>query len=141
VLVQGVSRDPLALGFFGYAYYAENKDKLKAVAIDDNDPKDTEGPVAPSPETVANGTYQPLSRPVFIYVALEAATRPEVQELVQFYLDRGRQLAEEVGYVALPQRAYELARQRFVDRATGSVFGGEGSRVGVTIQEMLEKER
>lgn len=135
-LVQGVATDPNALGFFGYAYYAENKDRLGLVAIDDGDAKNGAGPVAPNPETVADGTYQPLSRPIFIYVSVPALGRPEVVKLVEFYLGEGSVLAGEVGYVELPARAKQLARERFAARETGSVFAG-GSRVGVTVEQLL----
>ncbi|HEY8394559.1 MAG TPA: PstS family phosphate ABC transporter substrate-binding protein [Thermaerobacter sp.] len=96
-LVTGVANDKYALGYFGYAYYAENKDKLKAVPIDGGN-----GPVAPSDETIAAGTYKPLSRPIFIYVNNEAyKTRPEVKAFVDFYLDIARDMAPEVGFVAV----------------------------------------
>jgi phosphate transport system substrate-binding protein len=135
-LVQGVAGDELALGFFGFAYYIENKDRLDLVAIDDGDPKNGEGAIQPSPETVSNGTYQPLSRPIFIYVSVPALERPEVKKFIDFYLDEGMKLAAEVGYVQLPPKAIELAQKRFADRKTGTVFSG-GSRVGVTVEELL----
>jgi len=117
VLVQGVAGDLDALGFFGFAYYAENKDKLKLVAVDGG-----AGPIAPSEVTINNGTYAPLSRPIFIYVGLEAAKRPEVEAFVSFYIEHAGALAKDVGYVALPAQAYELARTRLQKRVTGSVF-------------------
>jgi phosphate transport system substrate-binding protein len=135
VLVQGISTDPSGLGFFGYAYYIENKDKLKLVPIDDGKDENGKGAIAPSPETVANGTYQPLSRPIFIYVSSKAMARPEVKAFVEFYLTDGISLVNEVGYIALPAKAYELARKRFTDGKTGSVF--HGSKVGVTVEELL----
>jgi phosphate transport system substrate-binding protein len=138
VLVQGVSTDPAALGFFGYAYYVENADKLKLVPIDDADASNGQGAISPSPETVANGTYQPLSRPVFIYVSKKAADeRPEVARLIEFYLTEGRALVEEVGYIPLPGPAYELVMQRFQKRQTGSLFQ-DGSKIGVTIEQLLQ---
>lgn len=136
VLVQGVSTDKNALGFFGFAYYTENQDKLKIVPIDDGDDGNGEGAIAPSLETVGNGTYQPLSRPIFVYVSAEHAERPEIAKFVQFYLDEGRALVEEVGYIPLPDEAYKLAVQRFEKRVKGSLFEG-GSKVGVTIEDML----
>ncbi len=141
VLVQGVANDKYALGYFGLAYYLENQDILRAVPIDDGNPDNGDGPVPPSPETVLNGTYQPLSRPVFIYVNAQAAERPEVQAFVRFYLDpqNAAALVSEVGYVPLSENAYALALQRFEKRITGSVFGG-GSQVGVSIEELLGKE-
>lgn len=136
VLVQGISTDPVALGFFGYAYYQENADKLKLIPIEDGDASNGEGPIAPDLETVAKGSYQPLSRPIFIYVSKKSAARPEVDTFVQFYLDEGRSLVKEVGYIPLPDKAYELAKKRFSERTTGSLFEG-GSKVGVTIEELL----
>lgn len=141
VLVQGIATDPLALGFFGYAYVAENSGKLKTVAIDDGDATNGTAPVAPSPETIKTGTYQPLSRPIFIYVSKKEAERAEVQAFVKSYLGtEGQGLVAEVGYVALPAKAYELAQARFDKRTTGSVFGGHGSKVGVSVEELLSKE-
>jgi phosphate transport system substrate-binding protein len=134
VLVQGVKGDEGALGYFGYAYYEENKDKLKLVAIDPGT-----GPVLPSEETIRNGTYQPLSRPLFIYVRKDAAERPEVQAFVKFYLTKAKDLVRSVGYIPLPERGYELALQRFEKRITGSVFAG-GSQVGIKIEDLLSKE-
>jgi phosphate transport system substrate-binding protein len=143
VLVQGIASDPLALGFFGLAYYEENQDKLKLVAIDDGNPDNGEGPILPSQETVQNGTYQPLSRPLFIYVSKAAAERPEVQAFVRFYLDpaNARTLVREVGYIPLPDQVYQLAFERFEQRTLGSIFAGAGSQVGVTLEELLQKEQ
>jgi phosphate transport system substrate-binding protein len=141
VLVQGVATDPGALGFFGYAYFEENRSRLKAVPIDDGDPANGAGPIAPSPETVADGTYQPLARPVFIYVSTRAANeRTAVAEFVTFYLEQAPSLVREVGYIPLPPRAYELVRERFSKRIPGSAFGGGGSKVGVTVEQLLGAE-
>lgn len=137
VLVQGVSTDRLALGFFGYAYYAENKGRLKLVPIDDLNDDNGSGPVKPSPETVAGGTYQPLSRPVFIYVNKSEAQQEGVQAFVEFYIENASELSAEVGYISLPQRAYDLVSKRFSQGVTGSVFGGSGSKVGVSVEELL----
>ncbi len=137
VLVQGVSQDKYALGYFGLAYYLENQDLLKAVPIKVGDKE----PVPPTPENVENGTYQPLSRPLFIYVSLKSAERDEVVKFVEFYLQNAADLVQEVGYVPLPKRAYELALERFNKRITGSIFGGHGATVGVSIEEILEKEK
>ncbi|MBN1945147.1 MAG: PstS family phosphate ABC transporter substrate-binding protein [Bradymonadales bacterium] len=140
VLVQGVATDPLAAGFFGYAYFAENTSRLKLVAIDDGDDGNGRGPVTPSLQTIADGTYQPLSRPIFLYVNRSEADRPEVGEFVRFYLEEGRALVREVGYIPLPERAYELVLRRFETRTTGSIFGGGGSAIGVTVEEILSRE-
>ncbi|RME12664.1 MAG: PstS family phosphate ABC transporter substrate-binding protein, partial [Ardenticatenia bacterium] len=134
VLVQGVANDKYALGYFGFAYYVENQGKVKAVAIDGGN-----GCVEPTVETINNGTYQPLSRPIFIYVSTKALERPEVEAFVNFYLDNGATLAEEVGYVGLPEKAYELAKERVAQSITGSVFSG-GSQVGVSIEDLLAIE-
>lgn len=143
VLVQGIANDPLALGFFGLAYYEENADKLKLVAVDDEDPSNGDGPILPNEETVNNGTYQPLARPIFIYVNKEAAERPEVQGFLDFYLnvDNATELVREVGYVPLPASIIELAQQRFENRVPGSIYGGEGSQVGVTLEDLLKAEQ
>lgn len=135
VLVQGVSSDPLALGFFGFAYYDENRDKLKAVAIKAG--PDAEA-VEPSVETIADGTYRPLSRPLFIYVRKDAAENKPVQNFVQFYLNDGTPLVTEVGYVAMPDEAYALVEERFEARTTGSVFNAEEARVGAKVIDVLQ---
>ncbi|MEK6683458.1 MAG: PstS family phosphate ABC transporter substrate-binding protein [Nitrospirota bacterium] len=140
VLVQGIATDPLALGFFGMAYFEHNKDKLQLVGIDDEKAENGNGPVLATYENVVNGTYQPLARPIFIYVSTKAAARPEVREFVKFYLNAGRPLVKEVGYVALPDKVYDLVLQRFDKQVLGSVFGGKGSKVGVTLESLLTAE-
>ena len=127
VIVQGVSGDEFALGYFGYAYYEENKDKLKLVAIDDGDDTNGKGPILPSPETVENGTYRPLSRPIFIYPKVKSLDRPEVKSFVDFYLNEGVPLVREVGYIPLTDQEYELVRARFTARKTGSMYQGTDS--------------
>ena len=109
------------------------------MAIDDGDPSNGNGPILPTTETVANGTYQPLARPIFIYVSTKAADRPEMQEFVRFYLQNAGKLAAEVGYISLPDGVYQLALRRFESKTTGSVFGG-GSKVGVTLASLLSAE-
>ena len=141
VLVQGIATDPLALGYFGLAYFEENKDKLKLVAIDDENPNNGEGCILPDSETVQKGTYQPLARPLFIYVKKASAERPEVQEFIKFYVEKGAELSAEVGYIALPARVYELGLARFNNRTLGSVFGGAGPQAGVTLEDLLAKEQ
>lgn len=141
VLVQGIATDPLALGFFGLAYYEENQDKLKLVAVDDGDPTDGDGCITPNQDTVSGGTYQPLARPIFIYVRKSSVDRPEVQEFVRFYLnpENARTLVREVGYIPLPENIYELALERFEKGITGSIFEGAGSQVGVTLEDLLKQ--
>jgi phosphate transport system substrate-binding protein len=133
VLVQGVANDENALGYFGLAYYEANTDRLKAVPIDGGN-----GPVLPSRENVENGTYSPLSRPMFIYVNAEAAQRPEVQQFVQFHL-QNPDLVTEVGYVPLPAEAYTLAQQKFDEGQTGTVFANQNT-IGVQIEDLLRLE-
>ena len=134
VLVQGVSRDKNGLAFFGFAYYVENKKKLKAVAIDAGN-----GGVLPSYETVANGTYQPLSRPIFIYVSVKAAKRPEVRDLIDFYMTKGPALVEEVKYFPLPKAVYSLNLENLDKKKVGTVFGGE-SKMGMKIEDVMKLE-
>lgn len=119
-LVQGVSKDEGALGYFGYAYYEENAAKLKDVAIDSG-----KGAIKPTAETIKNGTYAPLSRPLFIYVSTKALARPEVKEFVNFYLANAKTKMADVGYVALPDVVYSAVQKRLTDMKTGSVYGGE----------------
>jgi len=128
----------LALGFFGFSYFAENRDRLKTLAVDDGKPENGEVPVAATLESIRTGTYQPLSRPVFVYASKRSLERPEVKRFLDFYLSHGRQLAQEVGFVALPERAYELIRGRIDARHTGSLFVGS-PHVGVSMETLLEK--
>lgn len=134
VLVQGVSRDKNALGYFGYAYYAENKGKLKAVPIDSG-----RGPVLPSAQTVQNGTYSRLSRPLFIYVSAKSANKPEVKQFVEFYMSNAGRFAREVKYVALPNQAYTIGMNHFKNKKIGTVFAGDAP-VGLRIEELLRRE-
>ncbi len=135
VLVTGVSRDVNALGYFGYAYYIENKDMLKAVPI----VNDRGQAVEPSIETVLNGSYTPLARPIFIYVNAKSLAKPEVKEFVDYYMTNGAALAKEVKYVPLPDSAYTAALRNVQKGKKGSVFGGV-AEVGVTIDELLKRE-
>lgn len=136
VLVQGVSRDKSAIGYFGYAYYAENTDKLRAVPIVE---KEGRPAVMPSIENVKNGSYQPLARPIFIYVNAKSADRPEIREFIEFFLKQAPKLVREVKYVPLPDSAYRLAMENFNKRKTGTGFGGE-AEVGVSVEELLKRE-
>ena len=139
VIVQGVGGDENALGYFGYAYYEQNQGKLKLVAIDDGDDNNGKGPIAPSPETVKNGTYRPLSRPIFIYPKLKALDRPEVKNFVDFYLTKGVPLIREVGYVPLSDAEYGKVRDRFAARKTGSMFEGTDSHSQITLEQRLSR--
>jgi phosphate transport system substrate-binding protein len=139
VLVQGIAGDKNALGFFGLSYFENNKDKLKLVAVDDEIKENGEGGVIPTAEAVQNGTYQPLSRPLFIYVSKKSADKPEVKAFVEFYLSNAGALAKEVGYVSLPDNVYELVKKRFAAGTTGSAFAGK-SDVGIKMQDVLATE-
>ncbi|MBI5901757.1 MAG: PstS family phosphate ABC transporter substrate-binding protein [Rhodocyclales bacterium] len=134
VLVQGVSRDNNALGFFGFAYYEENKGKLKAVPI--VNPKGKA--VTPSIEAVMAGEYEPLARPIFIYVNARSIDKPEVREFVEFYLKQGGKLAKEVKYVPLADADYKHAMENFSKKKTGTAFGGE-AEVGVKVSDLLKR--
>lgn len=140
LLVQGVAGDEGGLGYFGLAYYEQNKDRLKLVPIEDENPNNGAGPISPSAETVHNGTYQPLARPLFIYVNKKALERENVKKFVQFYLENAASLAPRVGYIALPQNVMDLVKERLEKGITGSVFGGKGSQVGVKIEDLLKAE-
>lgn len=130
VLVQGIAGDEFALGYFGFAYYVENIDILKDVPIDAGD-----GPVAPSDDTIINGSYTPLSRPVFIYINVKSADKQEVDAFVNFYLKNVSVLAPQVGSTALPANIYELIQKRYDDRIPGSAF--EGGKKG-TLEELYK---
>jgi phosphate transport system substrate-binding protein len=136
VLVQGVARDRGAIGYFGFAYYIENANKLRAVPIVE---KDGKAAVLPSMETVLKGTYQPLARPIFIYVSVKSLAKPEIKEFVQYYMTHGAKLAREVKYVPLPEIAYKTNNDHLAKLKKGTVFGGE-AEVGVTIEELLRRE-
>jgi len=136
VLVQGVSRDVNAIGYFGYAYYAENKAKLKALPI--VNPK-TGKAVEPSGANVENGTYAPLSRPIFIYVKAKSLDKPEVKEFVEFYMKNGAALTKEVKYVPLPASAYTGNVEHMKKKKLGTVFGGH-NEIGITIDEVMKRE-
>jgi phosphate transport system substrate-binding protein len=141
VLVQGVAGDENALGFIPFAYFGENQGKLKLVPVDDKKGDNGNGPIAPSLDTIRTGAYQPLSRPLFIYVSDKALARPEIQKFVEYYLTEGPKLAEEVGYVELGDEVYQLVRQHFTNRKMGSAFAENAAQVGMTIEQLLSKER
>lgn len=130
VLVQGVSRDRNALGYFGFAYYEANKSRLKAVAING---------VLPSRQSVENGSYRPLSRPIFIYINAKSAQRNEVRDFISFYMTNAPRLVAAVRYVPLPTQVYTIATSHFQNRKLGTVFAGDAP-VGLTIQQLLQRE-
>lgn len=134
VLVQGVESNKNAIGYFGLAYYAPHKDKLSAVNVDGG-----KGPIGPSAQTVIDGTYNPLSRPLFIYVKEASIAKPEVREFVEFLLSKGEGLVKEVGYVPLPSDAYPKIASKFSTKKLGTVFGGT-PEVGVKINDLIARE-
>ncbi|MFZ4686829.1 MAG: substrate-binding domain-containing protein, partial [Hyphomonadaceae bacterium] len=134
VLVRGVVGDENAIGFFGCAYYFENKAKLRAVPIDGG-----KGPVVPTVESIEDGTYAPFSRPLFIYVSKTSAARPEVQAFVDFYLKEVGALAGEVGYVKLPDAVYTKVRANWKSGRTGSQFiDAKGDHVTGSLAEFYK---
>lgn len=137
ITINGVAGDVNALGFLGLAYLEENRDKVKAVAI-----KQADGScVEPTVETAGDGSYQPLSRPLFMYVNKAALDRPEVQAYADFMMDptHGTNLVAEVGYVPLPANAFDLGKAKVAARKTGTFFEG-GSKIGVSIEDLLASE-
>jgi phosphate transport system substrate-binding protein len=135
VIVQGIAGDPSALGFFGYAYYEQNQDRLKLLEVDGG-----QGCVAPSPQTISSGSYQPLSRPLFVYIRKASLEKPEVKAFVDFAITNAVGLVAEAGYVPLPDEIYDLARARVAKGTTGSIYAKGGSQVGTKLQDLLEAE-
>jgi phosphate transport system substrate-binding protein len=134
-LVQGAAGSKGGLAYFGYAYYEQNKDKLKLVEIDGGN-----GCVAPNPTTIADGTYAPLSRPEFIYVKKDALTRPEVKAFMEFQTDpANKKLITEVGYIPLPDDVYAASKDRLSQGVVGSVFKGKKA-IGVKLADLLKVE-
>ncbi len=136
VLVQGVSQDVNAIGYFGYAYYAENQSRLKAVPIVEKAGKPA---VGPSEASVLDGSYQPLSRPIFIYVSVKSLAKPEVREFAEYYMKTSAKIAKEVKYVPLPAKAYTVGLEHIAKGKKGTVFGGK-NEVGVRIDDLLARE-
>ncbi len=136
VLVQGVAGDVNAIGYFGFAYYAENTNKLKALPIVE---KEGKAAVAPSPETVIAGTYQPLARPIFIYINAKSLAKPEVKKFVDFYMTQGAKMAKEVKYIPLPAAIYTTNIKHIADNKRGTIFGGK-NEVGISIDELVKRE-
>lgn len=135
VLVQGVTNDQYALAYFGYAYYAANQGKMKAVKVVNS----SGNAVSPSEATVLDGSYNPMSRPLFIYVNADSLKKPEVKDFVEFYLSNAAQMSKEVKYVPLSASAYTLAKEHVKNLKLGSVFGGE-PKVGLRVEELLKME-
>ena len=135
VLVQGVEHNKNALGYFGFAYYIAHTDRMRALPVEQGNGNG----VVPSIATVTDGSYQPLSRPLFVYVSAAAAKRPEVRKFIEFYLTEGPALAAETGFVPLPDHANQAMLRHFQDNRVGSVFGGV-PEVGVTIDALMKRE-
>lgn len=135
VLVKGVSQDPNALGYFGLAYYEQKANDMKAIGIDSG-----KGAVLPSVETVEQAQYQPLSRPLFIYInAASAQKNKALRQFIDFYLAQASELVAEVGYVPLPEEAYHIDKVTFHKGEVGTVFEGQ-SQFNLTIPELLRKQ-
>jgi phosphate transport system substrate-binding protein len=132
VIIQNITGDKHALGYIPFAYYSENQDKLKALAIDAG-----KGPVAPSAAAVKDGTYMPLARPLFLYVNRKAAEKPDVKAFVNYYIDHAAQLSEEVKYVPFNADKYTLVKKRFADLKTGTEFGGKAA-IGKTEEDIVK---
>jgi phosphate transport system substrate-binding protein len=133
VIVQGVANNPGGLGYFGLAYYEENRNRLHAISVDNGN-----GPVEPSVANVVNGTYAPLSRPIFIYVNAAAMRRPQVAQFVQYYINNAATVSQRVGYVPLPAAAYQTYLQRAQRRQVGTAFGGRQA-IGLTIEQLIAR--
>jgi len=139
VLIEGISNDELALGFVPFAYYESNRGKLKLLPVDDGKADNGDGAIGPSADTIRDGTYQPLSRPIFIYVSRKANDRAGVQKFVAYYLKNAEQLAKEVGYVPLGDSIYAMVSDRYSSQTLGSAFVGKNT-VGVTLDQLLTTE-
>ena len=138
VLVTGVAGSPTAIGFFGVAYYEENKDKLKAVPVVNPESGDA---VSPDPQTIENGTYAPFSRPLFIYVNTKSLGRPEVKRFVDFYLKNAPEMAKQTGYVALPEAVYASAVKHARARKSGTHYiTAEGEKRSGAVTEVYTEE-
>jgi phosphate transport system substrate-binding protein len=133
VIVQGVASNAGAMGYFGLAYFEENRSRLRALAVDNGG-----GPVEPSVANAENGSYAPLSRPMFIYVNAAALRRPQVQQFVQYYVNNAGRYATQVGYIPLPASAYQTYLARVRARTQGTAFGGRQA-IGVTIAEVIAR--
>lgn len=134
VLVQGVASDIYALGFFGFAYYIENSKKISAVAVDSG-----KGGILPSAASVEDTSYQPLSRPIFIYVNAKSADKEEVKDFINFYMKNAPALVSEVKYFPLSSEVYNLNIEHLNKKKVGTVFGKE-TGVNVKLEEILKKD-
>lgn len=135
VLVQGVANNPNGLAYFGYAYFAENSKRLKAVPIVNSEGKT----VIPSDATVMDGSYNPLSRPIFIYVSSKSLEKPEVRQFVEYFMKHAAKISSEVKYVPLPSKVYEANLQHLQKGRVGTIFGGK-NLVGLTVDQLVNME-
>jgi phosphate transport system substrate-binding protein len=135
ILVKGVSTHPYGLAYFGFAYYEENKTKVRAVPIVNKDGR----AVYPSEQNVMDGTYNPLARPIFIYVNANSAKKPEVRQFIEFYMKNAAAISKDVKYVPLPPKVYQANLDNLQRRRVGTVFGGH-AKVGMTIEELVNAE-
>lgn len=135
-IVQGVTQDPGAIGYFGYAYYESNRNKLKLIPI-----KNGKEAITPSEKTVKNGQYQPLARPIFIYINAQAyQDKQAVKKFTHFYLQQAAQLAQEIKYIALSAPTYLELQKQVEKGATGTRFNGH-SEVGLKIEDLIQRAR
>ena len=139
VIVLGIEGDKHALGYLPYAYYAPREATMNAVAVSWDANPAGKDPVLPNRQTVEEAKYNPLSRPLFIYVNRQAAERPEIKAFVEFYMQNGVKMAERVKYIPLKQEAYEMGLARFEQLQTGTGFGGH-SEFGLPVEEILKRE-
>ncbi len=137
VLVQGVSSEEGALGYFGLAYYEQNKDKLKIIPVDDSNDANGKGAILPSLETVQNGTYAPLSRVLFIYANAQSESKKDVKDFLNYYLQNVPKLCAEVGYIPLQADLYPIVTDRLKNETSGSLYVN-GEEVGTTLEQKLK---
>lgn len=135
-----VADDELALGIVSYVPFDRHKQKLKSLPVDDGNEENGVGAIAPGPETVRGGTYQPLSRPFFLYVSRKALERSEVKAFVDYYLKEGPWIIDQAGGIQLGDKGYEIVRERFARGVTGSVFDSGGSQIGLTLDQLLARQ-
>jgi phosphate transport system substrate-binding protein len=136
ILVVGIAGDPGALGYFGFSYYETNKEKLKLLGVDNGN-----GPIKPDAGTVGDGSYEPLSRPLFVYVNKQSADRPGIKAFLHYFFDNAEKIVEHprVNYVALSDELYQAARARFDAKTTGSAYA-EGPTQGANLTELFVRE-
>lgn len=134
-LVKGVAGEKGSLGYFGFAYYETNKAKLNLVDVDAG-----KGPITASPTSIGNGTYAPLSRPIFIYVASKSLARPELKAFAEFYVTSADTLAGEVGYVSLGKGLYGSVMNRLASMTLGTMFADHSAKSNSSIAELLKQK-